>query len=122
MTASFTSESFSPDQLIAGNAHLLTTRQVTLASGENLQRGAVLGRVTADGKYKLSLAAGGDGSEVPDLILAEVTDASGGDAVAMAYERGDFAEAHLTIGTGHTADSIREGLRVKGITLIKTGA
>lgn len=44
MPASFASESYSPDRLIAGNAHLLTGRSITLASGQNLARGAVLGK------------------------------------------------------------------------------
>jgi hypothetical protein len=71
-------------------------------------------------KYLKSLAAATDGSQVPDAVLAEDCDASGGDAEALAYDRGDFAESALTLGTGHTVDSIREGLRVKGITLVKT--
>ena len=34
------------DALIAGNAHLLVGRKVTLAADQNLVRGAVLGKVT----------------------------------------------------------------------------
>lgn len=120
MTASFTSDAYVPDQLIAGNAHLLLSRKVTLASGQNLKRGALLGMITADGKYTLSLSASGDGSEAPDLILAEDTDASAADVDTVAYERGDFAERHVIFGTGHDADSVREALRAKGIRLIKT--
>ena len=71
------------------------------------------------GKYLLSLAAAVDGSQVPDAILAEDCDASGGDKEAMVYERGDFIEDALTIGTGHTAATIREGLRTKGIFMSK---
>ena len=36
----------------------------------------------------------------------------------LAYERGDFNAGALTLGTGHTVASIREGLRAKGITLL----
>lgn len=118
MKAEFSSDSFSPDKLLAGNSHLLVTRQITLISGQNLTRGAVLGKITASGKYNLSLSAAGDGSQTPDLILAEDTDASDGDVVTIAYERGDFNQNALTLGTAHTVDSIREGLRDKGITLI----
>lgn len=116
--ATFDSTAYSPDNLVANNAHLLVTRSITLISGQNLERGAVLGKITASGKYTLSLSAAADGSETPDLILAEATDASSGDVVTIAYARGDFNENALTIGTAHTADSIREGLRAKGITLI----
>jgi hypothetical protein len=115
--ALFTSQDAVWDALVAGNPHLLVTRQVTLISGQNLVRGAVLGRITTGGKYNLSLSAAGDGSQTPDLILAQDTNASAGDRVTIAYERGDFNVAALTLGAGHTAASIREGLRAKGITL-----
>jgi hypothetical protein len=211
-----TEGSLSHDKLIAGNAHLLVSRKVTIMSGQNLKRGSVIGKVTAansatvpvggssnggvvnfgtitpdatakdgsygvavtaakdgatgakftvtapdgqtatgtmgvafaamglaftitdgltadasevgdvytftvtaaNGEYKLSASADNDGSQTPDLILAEDCDTSGGDKTAIAYARGDFAIQALTIGTGHTAASITEGLRAKGITLI----
>ncbi|MCB1723219.1 MAG: head decoration protein [Gammaproteobacteria bacterium] len=117
-TATFSSAAYSPDKLIAGNADLLVSRKVTLISGQNLARGALLGKITASGKYTLSASAAGDGSQVPDGILVEATDASGGDAEALVYFRGDFNQNAMTFGTGHTADSVRDGLRGKGITLI----
>jgi len=119
MKASFKTEGvFTPDALIAGNAHLLVARTVTIASGQNLPRGAVLGKITASGKYTLSAAAATDGSEKPDLILAESADASAGDKPALAYSRGDFATSALKLGDGHTPASITEGLRAKGIALL----
>lgn len=118
MTASFSSAAFVPDGLIAGNADELIGRKITVISGQNLMRGSVLGKITASGKYNLSLSAAADGSETPDLILAEDCDASGGDKQALAYERGDFVQEALTIGADHTAASIKEGLRGKGIFLI----
>src|SRR5688572_5711884 len=116
--ASFTSTTHSHDKLVAGPFERLKSRQITVITGQNLVRGAVLGKITASGKYNLSLSAAVDGSETPDLILAEDCDATAADKVTVAYERGDFAESALTIGAAHTADSIREGLRVKGITLV----
>lgn len=71
------------------------------------------------GRYVLSLAAATNGSQVPDLILAEDTDASAADKATVAYHAGQFIESALVLGAGQTADSIREGLRVKGIQLIK---
>lgn len=113
-----TEGTYAPDKLIAGNAHLLVGRKVTIISGQNLARGAVLGKITASGKYNLSLSGASDGSQTPDLILAENCDASSGDKVALAYARGDFNANALTLGTAHTVASITEGLRAKGITLI----
>lgn len=120
--ATFTSDDYVPSDIIANNAHDLVSRPIIVISGQNLVRGAVLGKITASGKYTLSASAAGDGSEVPDLVLVDDVDASGADAAGLGYERGDFIEGRLTIGTGHTADSIREGLRVKGITMIKSEA
>jgi hypothetical protein len=118
MSALFTSDAYVPDQLIAGNALLLIGQKVTLISGQNLKRGAVLGEITASSKYTLSAAAAGDGSEVVDLILAEDCDAAAGDKQALAYSRGDFNSNALTLGAGHTAASIKDSMRGKGIYLI----
>lgn len=120
MSASYSTTSFTPDNLIAGEFDDLVGEKITLLSGQNLTRGTVLGKVTASGKYKISLAADTIGSETPDLILAEDCDASGGDKSAIAYSRGDFNAQKLTIGTGHTIASIKEGLRVKNIILINS--
>lgn len=118
MNAKFeTVGTFVPDALLAGNTHLLVGRKVTIISGQNLVRGAVLGKITASSKYNLSASAAADGSQVPDLVLAEDCDASAGDKSAMAYSRGDFNTVGLTLGAGHTVASITDGLRVKGIVL-----
>lgn len=115
--ASFSTGVFTPDRLIAGEDDLLS-RKVTIASGQNLVRGAVVGKITADGKYILSLSDAVDGSQTPDAILAMDTDATSADKEAMAYFAGRFNESALTIGAAHTAASIREGLRQKGIHLV----
>ncbi len=117
--ASFATEgTYSPDALLAGCADDLVGRKVVIIAGQNLARGAVLGKITASGKYNLSLAAAVDGSQTPDLILAEPIDATAADTAALAYSRGDFITQALTIGAGHTAASILEGLRTKGIVLL----
>lgn len=119
MPATFKTEgTYVPDSLVAGNAELLVGRKIAIASGATLARGAVLGKITASGKYALSASASSDGSQTPDLILAEPVDASGGDKQALAYARGDFNANALTLGAGHTVASITEGLRAKGITLL----
>jgi hypothetical protein len=117
MAASFTSTTYSPDALVAGEEQLLT-RKITLVSGQNLVRGAVLGKITSGGKYTLSASAAVDGSQTPDAVLAEDTNATGGDVVTVAYFAGRFNEGKVVLGVGHTADSIREGLRSKDIHLV----
>jgi hypothetical protein len=91
--------------------------EVVIASGQVLSRGAVLGRITASNKFVLSLAAASDGSEVPRAILEEDVDATAGDKRAPAARTGEFNAAALTFGTGHNADSTRDGLRGLGIHL-----
>lgn len=120
MTASFSSATFTPDRLVAQNAHLLIDEPIVLLSGQNLLRGALLGKVTASGKYVLSLSASADGSQTPVAILAENTNAAAGDKNTVAYFRGDFDASAVTFGTGHTAASTKDGLRTKNIELITT--
>ena len=113
--ASFSSSSNNLDRLIAGDFPLMT-RKVTIDTGV-LARGSVLGRITATGKFVLSAAAAGDGSEVPRAILAESVDATAADVEAIVYESGEFNEARVTLGAGHTIASVRDGLRDLGIYL-----
>ena len=118
----FTSQdSYTPDRLFAGDLKRESVKR-TLLSGENVTRGAVLGIVTASGKYRLSASGAVDGSEVPDAIAAEDADASSGDTDVLIYRTGEFNEAALTLGTGHTVASISQGLRERGIFLKPTQA
>jgi hypothetical protein len=118
MVASFTSQgTFTPYDDIIASGDDLQTRQITLITGQNLVRGSVLGKITASGKYNLSLSAAADGSQVPAAILAEDTNASGGDKVTVAYFGGSFDENALTFGAVHTPASTREALRDVGIKL-----
>jgi|APAra7269096819_1048525.scaffolds.fasta_scaffold32885_2 hypothetical protein len=116
--ATYKSEGFVPGGLIAGNAALLISEPIVLLAGQNLTRGALLGKITATGKYVLSLDAATDGSEVPAAILVEDTDATDADAPTVAYIRGDFLTGGVTFGTGHTAASVKDALRDQGIFLI----
>jgi hypothetical protein len=60
---------------------------IIVLSGQTLQPGAVLGKVTASGKYKVLAPAADDGSEVAAGILYGAVDASGGDAEGVAIVR-----------------------------------
>jgi len=115
-----TSESFAPDGLIGGD-YPRVCQPVTIASGAGvLKRGTVLGKITASGKSVKSASASADGSQVPDTILAQDVDATSADIAATAYASGEFVESALILGTGHTLDSIRDGLRDKNIYLVKS--
>jgi hypothetical protein len=116
--ASFqTGDSYTPDQLLIGE-QTTVTRTIILLSGQNLNRGALLGRITASGKHILSASAAGDGSQTPDCVLAHDCDATAGDKTTIAYFAGGMNQNALTLGAGHTIASITEGLRAKDIHLI----
>ena len=108
-------ETFTPDNLIAGTTQLVTD-SVTIASSIALSRGAVLGIDTASGKYLLSANAAADGTEVATAILAEDVDASGGDVLnAVIYIKGEFNENELSFGTASTVATTKADLRKVGI-------
>lgn len=61
--ASLTSSTFNPDQLIAGDADNILAESGTLLAGQNLTRGAVLGRITIGAVAGLADAGNtGDGA------------------------------------------------------------
>jgi hypothetical protein len=135
---------YKPDMLLAGSAELLSARVVTLAEGQILPRGAVLGMVTATTEFKLSAlhemvtpepteppdgeeppaplapveSPITDGSQVPDVVLAEAVDTTTGPRAAIAFTRGDFAAQALTLGLGHTLETVTEPLRERGIAVV----
>ena len=112
-------DTYTPDRLIAGD-HPLITETVTIGSGSNLVRGAVLGRITASGKFILSLSGASDGSQTPVAILADDAAAAGADVTAGIYVAGEFNAAALTLGASHTAASVRPALRAASIYLKDT--
>ena len=104
------------DNLIGGDAVVAVTESIVLDTG-NLTRGALLGRITASGKWVLSASASSDGSQVPRAVLAEDADATAADVTTVAYLSGEFNTAAMTFGAGHTAASVKDGLRGLGIFL-----
>ena len=114
-SASFSTTAYSVGGLISANSDLLYHEQLTLASGQNLVRGAVLGKVTATGKYILSASASVDGSQTPAAILVDDINASAGDAAVLGYTRGDFLASGLTLGAGHTVASVLAAFKDIGI-------
>lgn len=65
----------------------ISRETVTILSGQNLEAGAVLGQVTASGKFVALDPAGLDGSESATAILHNAVDASAGDAEGVAVVR-----------------------------------
>ncbi len=105
-----------PDNLIAGEFPRVS-QYVTVTGTGTLRAGAVLGRVLADGRFQLSALAATDGSQVPDVILAEEVDLSLGDVSARVYLTGEFNSVVLELGAGHTLVTIENTLRQRSIFL-----
>ena len=65
-----------------------TRETVTLLEGTNYPVGAVLGRITASGKYKLATSGGSDGAQTASAVLLYAVDASATDAIGVVVARG----------------------------------
>ena len=115
MIASFETGSTEISELALGGN--VVSRRITLAAGQNLNRGSVLGRITASGKYVLAAAAASDGSQTPSAILAETCNAFGTDTQALGHFGGTYLEDALTFGLGVDALNARDALRGVGIFL-----
>lgn len=103
---------YTPDNLLAGDFPI-RTETVIIKAGQIVPRGAVLGEITVEEKYVLSLVASNDGSEEPDVVLVEDCDATSGDKEAAVYISGDFSANHLQYGVGHDAATVRKAFRHK---------
>ncbi|MBU68547.1 MAG: head decoration protein [Cupriavidus sp.] len=112
-----TAQAYVPDQLIAGALQIVTD-SVTITGGP-YKRGAVLGRITASGKYTLALSASSDGSQTPVAILADDADGSAGDVVGGVYLMAEVNGAALILGAGITLAAAKTALRSVGI-FVKT--
>lgn len=110
-------ETYTPDKLIAGNDFPALTTPVTIITGQNLARGAVLGIITASGKATLCDKTANDGSETAKHILAEAVDATASDLPGVAYETGVFNPEALIMAAGTVAADVTAALRSRSIFL-----
>ena len=104
------SEIYTPDKLIAGGFPL-TTGGVTVATGQTLTRGTVLGIKTATGEAAPVNNALADGTEDPYCVLAQDVDTTDGATEAPVYISGEFNEAALLFGGDDTIDDHRAVMR-----------
>ena len=65
-----------------------TRETVTLLAGTAYPVGAVVGKITASGKYKLSTSGGTDGAQTAAAVLLYATDARAADQEAVVILRG----------------------------------
>ena len=95
---------------------------ITVETNTTLTRGTVLGRITASGKYVISLNASSDGSEVAVAILAEDTvntTGSAADIKAVVYKKGTFNSLGVTFGAGQTVANTKDDLHNVSIEIVE---
>lgn len=87
LLVSATTEGVRPFEVILSEGETIAREQVTMVAGQNLTVGAVLGKVTASGKYTLLAPAAADGSQVAAAVLLVSCDASAADKTALVAAR-----------------------------------
>ena len=116
-------ETYTPDNLIAGDFPLVTGDGIILA-GQTLPRGTVLAKDSGndDKLVAVDSASGTASIQAPVAVLAVDVDADEGDVVAPFYLAGEFNERSLTLGGTDTVDTHRDALRDLSIFVKKTVA
>jgi len=81
-----------------------TRESVTLLAGTAYPVGAVLGRITASGKYKLASSGGTDGAQTAAAVLLYAADATSADAAGLVIVRGPAIVAKAALVFDATVD------------------
>ena len=81
-----------------------TRETVTLLAGIAYPVGAVLGRITASGKYKLATSGGSDGAQTAAAVLLYDVDATLTDAVGIVLVRGPAIVSRAALAYDATVD------------------
>ena len=81
-----------------------TREVVTLLAGSAYPVGAVLGRITASGKYKLATSGGTDGAQTASAVLLYGVDATLADATGIVVARGPAIVSRAGLAYDATVD------------------
>lgn len=81
-----------------------TREVVTLLAGMPYPVGAVLGRITASGKYKLATSGGTDGAQTASAVLLYAVDATFADANGIVLARGPAIVSRAALAYDATVD------------------
>ena len=81
-----------------------TREVVTLLAGMPYPVGAVLGRITASGKFKLATSGGTDGAQTATAVLLYGVDATLADAVGIVVVRGPAIVSRAGLAYDGTVD------------------
>ena len=81
-----------------------TRETITLLAGAVYPVGAVLGKITASGKYKLATSGGTDGAQTAAAVLLNAVDAAEADATGIVIARGPAIVAKAALVFDATVD------------------
>lgn len=81
-----------------------TRETVTLLAGASYPIGAVLGRITATGRYRLATSGGTDGAQTAIAVLLYPVNALLGDAVGVVVARGPAIVSKAGLAYDATVD------------------
>ncbi|QCE34149.1 head decoration protein [Acetobacteraceae bacterium] len=101
-------ETFTPDQLIAGNLKIVSQPEI-FAEAEDiiLPRGTVVGRVTATNKLVICVKTATDGSQTPCGITADKIDVSAGDVTAQLYVQAEINAGYVSADDSWDTQSLK---------------
>ena len=114
--ANFETLNHRPEAILAGSFERVTKKR-TIAAGQNLKAGAVLGQITVNDKMLLCDKAAIDGSAAPVEILAHDVDATAADMEAITYQTGEFLADQVSLAVGTIIADVEDGLRSLSIFL-----
>lgn len=104
---------FDPNDMIVGD-YPVQSVPVTIAAGQTIVRGSVLGQITSGGAFVVSLTGASDGSQTPKAIAAVDITTGGSAGVADVYMSGVFDSGKLTYGASHNASTVAAALIAAG--------
>jgi Bacteriophage lambda head decoration protein D len=111
-------DSYLPDQLIAGNLHLVTKGIGTITGSAAFLRGTVMGLITASGYYTISKTSAADGSQTPVAILADNIDATSANQTNIGlYLMGEFNDHAIIFDPSWTLTTLYPALQAQHIFL-----
>jgi hypothetical protein len=105
---------------IATGSQQTTTHLVftITAGGTAFAIGDVITVPVLAGNYKLAASAANDGSATPVAILLTDADASSASVESLILVAGAVNARRLSFGTGHSAGTVEDALRIRGIHLV----
>ena len=91
-----------------------TRETITLLAGTAYPVGAVLGRITASGKYKLATSGGSDGAQTAAAVLIYAVDATAADASGLVVMRGPAIVSKAALVFDATVDDAAKTITKHG--------